>query len=86
MMPYMLYRADTLYMYMYYFYSPRLDTTARSPDSTGQILFVFYEIYRVGYSARCRVNFARKGILVCVFKSDFDRVFLQIWSLFVGYC
>jgi hypothetical protein len=31
---------------------------------TGQI---FYEIYRVGDSARCRINFARKGILVCVF-------------------
>jgi hypothetical protein len=43
-----------------------LDTTARSPDSTGQILFVFYEIYRVGDSARSRINFALKGILVCV--------------------
>jgi hypothetical protein len=32
----------------------------RSPDSTGQILLVFYEINRVGDSAR-------KGILVCVF-------------------
>jgi hypothetical protein len=29
--------------------------------------FVFYEIYRVGDSSRCRINFARKGILVCVF-------------------
>jgi hypothetical protein len=47
---------------------PRPDTTARSPDSTGQIVLVFYdEIYRVGDSARCRINFARKGILVCVF-------------------
>jgi hypothetical protein len=46
---------------------PRPDTTARSPDSTGQFFLVFYEIYRVGDSARCRINFARKGILVCIF-------------------
>jgi hypothetical protein len=46
---------------------PPPDNTARSPYSTGQILLVFYEIYRVGDSARCRMNFARKGILVCVF-------------------
>jgi hypothetical protein len=31
---------------------PPPDTTAWSPDSTGQILLVFYEIYCVGYSAR----------------------------------
>jgi hypothetical protein len=42
---------------------PPPDTTARSPDSTGQIL-VFYEIYRVGDSARSLINFAPKGILV----------------------
>jgi hypothetical protein len=46
---------------------PRPDTTARSPDSTGKILLVFYEIYRVGDSECCRINFARKGILVCEF-------------------
>jgi hypothetical protein len=46
---------------------PSLDTTARSPDSTGKILLVFYQIYRIGDSARCWINFARKGILVCVF-------------------
>jgi hypothetical protein len=40
---------------------------ARSPDSTGQISLVFYEIYRVGDSARCRMNFTQKGILACVF-------------------
>jgi hypothetical protein len=37
-----------------------------SQDSTGQILLVFYEIYRVGDSARSRINFAMKGILACV--------------------
>jgi hypothetical protein len=31
------------------------------------LLLVFYEIYQVGDSARCRINFARKTILVCVF-------------------
>jgi hypothetical protein len=46
---------------------PCPDTTTWSPDSTGQIFLVFYEIYRVGDSARCLINFARKGILVCVF-------------------
>jgi hypothetical protein len=47
---------------IWYFYT----TPARSTDSTGQILLVFYEIYRFGDSARSRINFARKGILVCV--------------------
>jgi hypothetical protein len=28
---------------------------------------IFYQIYRVGDSARCRINFARKGILLWVF-------------------
>jgi hypothetical protein len=36
-------------------------------DSTGQILLVFYEIYRVGDRAHCRINFVWKRILVCVF-------------------
>jgi hypothetical protein len=62
-----------------------LSNKARSPDSTGQILFVFYEIYRIGDSARCRINFARKGILVCVFKSDFYGVFLLRFHKF-GVC
>jgi hypothetical protein len=39
------------------------DTTARSLDSTGQIFLVFDEIYRVGDSARCLINFVLKGIL-----------------------
>jgi hypothetical protein len=43
---------------------PCPDTTARSPDSMGK---VFNDIYRVGDGARCRINFAREGILVCVF-------------------
>jgi hypothetical protein len=49
-----------------YFYTT-LDTMARSPDSTGQILLFFYEIYRVCDRACSRINFARKGILVCVY-------------------
>jgi hypothetical protein len=68
---------------------PRPDTTARSPDSTGKILFVFYDLYRVADSARCRINFARKGILVCVFSCDFYGVFWLRFrkfdrSLYVG--
>jgi hypothetical protein len=53
--------------HMLYLIIPPPDATARSPDSTRQILLVFYEIYCVGDSARSRINFARKGILVCVF-------------------
>jgi hypothetical protein len=45
--------------YIWYFYTTP-DTTARLPDSTGKILLVFYEIYRVGDSARSRINYARK--------------------------
>jgi hypothetical protein len=47
---------------------PPPDTTARSPASTGQILFIFYEIYRVDDSARCRINFAQKGIFLLRFR------------------
>jgi hypothetical protein len=46
---------------------PRPDTTARSTDSTGQILLVFYKIYRVGDRSRPRIKFTQKGIFVCVF-------------------
>jgi hypothetical protein len=46
---------------IWYFYTTP-DTTARLPDSMGQF---FYEIYLVGDGARSRMNFARKGILVC---------------------
>jgi hypothetical protein len=46
---------------------PPPDTTARSLDSTVQILLVFYEIYHVSDSAHSRINFARKGILACVY-------------------
>jgi hypothetical protein len=34
--------------------------------SIDQILFVFYEIYHVCDNAHSRINFVRKGILVCV--------------------
>jgi hypothetical protein len=51
---------------IWYFYTTP-DTTAQSPDSTGQILLVFYEIYRVGDRACSWINFARKGIIVCIF-------------------
>jgi hypothetical protein len=35
-------------------------------ETAGQIWLVFYEIYRVGDRARSPMNFARKGLLVCV--------------------
>jgi hypothetical protein len=41
---------------------PQLD--CRTPQVK---LLVFYKIYHVGDSARSRINFARKGILVCIF-------------------
>jgi hypothetical protein len=56
-------------LYLIFSYHARIPRLDRCGDSTGQLLLVFYEIYRVGdtCSARCRINFARKGILVCVF-------------------
>jgi hypothetical protein len=69
--------------------SPPPDATARSPDSTGQILLVVYEIYRVGDSARSLMNFARKGIFKCAYsKVILTGIFFlqisQIRSLYVG--
>jgi hypothetical protein len=49
-----------------YFYS--------TPDTNGSIAGSLSEIYRVGDSARCRINFARKGILLCCLVY-FDGVF-----------
>jgi hypothetical protein len=68
---------------------PRPDITARLPDSTGQILLVFYEIYRVGDSSRSQINFTWKGILINVriLKWFWQGIFAQISqirSLYVG--
>jgi hypothetical protein len=55
------------------------DTTGRSPDSTGQILLFFYEIYRVGDSAGCTEG----NISVRI--QNFDVVFLLRFRKF-GVC
>jgi hypothetical protein len=41
--------------------------TARSPDSTGVILLVCLRNISSWWCINCRINFARRGILVCVF-------------------
>jgi hypothetical protein len=61
---------------------------ARSPDSIGQIFFVFYKIYHVGDSA-CTLSdklCPEGNISVCILKCGRD-IFVeisQIQSLYVG--